>query len=426
MNETQVALDILVGTSVAVCLGALVGLERQVSEGESGGTKDFPGVRTFAFTGLLGALSVLISRTLSPWMGVAVFVATTCFLVLRYRYDVVARDDPGFTTETAALCTFVVGALAQAEMLLVATIVTIAMAALLRSKRALHHAGSLLAPADMEALIRFLVITGIVLPLLPNEPIDGLYGVLRPRDVWRMVVLISGVSFAAYALLRFKGGSRAVAISGLLAGFVSSTAAITAYGRAARDAAHPEPYEMMAALAATTSFLRTLLMVLIVAPKLLPGLLFPLLTMFCVGLAIALLRARKSDAAPELLQLQNPLALNTAFTFAAIYACVLVALAAARNLSGGLGVYGVSALAAIPGADAPTLSLARLFLDGELDPATATCGILLVAVASTLAKCIIMALSARMSFTLKLAPNLAAIALTGGLFVVYLFGTPLG
>jgi len=419
MNETAAAVDVLVGTSVAVCLGALVGLERQVSEGESGGAKDFPGVRTFAFTGLLGALAVLVSDSMGPWMGVAVFAATTCFLVLRYRYDVVARDDPGFTTETAALCTFIVGALAQANLLLVATIVTIAMAALLRSKRALHRAGSLLEPADMEALIRFLVITGIVLPLLPNDPIDGLYQVLRPRDVWRMVVLISGVSFVAYALLRFRGGSRALVISGLLAGFVSSTAAIAAYARAARVSEHPEPYETMASLAASTSFLRTLLVVVIVAPSLAAGLALPLLTMTAVGLAIAMLRSSASKPSPDLLQMQNPLQLSTAFTFAGIYAAVLVGLAAAHELSGGIGIYGVSALASVPGADAPTLSLARLYLDKEIDIETATRGVLLVAISSTLAKCAIMCIAARPRFVRQLAPNLVAIALAGGCYFAW-------
>ena len=103
---------------VALCLGALVGLERQVAQEESGGEKDFPGVRTFAFTALAGALAVLLSNTFGPWMGVALFAAIATFLVLRYRYDAATRDDPGYTTEIASLCTFAVGVLAQAEQLL--------------------------------------------------------------------------------------------------------------------------------------------------------------------------------------------------------------------------------------------------------------------------------------------------------------------
>jgi len=418
MDGTTDALEILIGTSVAICLGALVGLERQVSEGESGGAKDFPGVRTFAFTALLGALAVLVSNVLTPWMGIAVFLATTAFLVMRYRYDVSTRADPGFTTETAALCIFVVGALAQANQLLVATIITIAMVTLLRFKRALHRTGALLEPKDMEALIRFLVITGIVLPLLPDEPLDLLYGVLRPRDVWRMVVLISGLSFAAYVLMRFRRGPRAIVISGLLAGLVSSTAAVVAYARAARESDNPQLYETMAALATSTSFVRISLMVLLVAPQLLPGVILPLGTMFVVGLLFAMVRHVPEEMPLDAQELRNPLALQLALTFAGIYAAVLVLVAAARDLFGNSAVYAIGALAAIAGADAPTLSLARLTLDGKLEPATAACGIVIVAIASTLWKCWLSWATGGSGFVRRLAPTFLAVA-SAGMFYAY-------
>ena len=74
---------------------------------------------------------------------------TRVFLILRYRFDSEKNADPGYTTETASLCTFAIGALAQSGELLVATVITIAMVTLLRSKRALHRVADLLSPADM-------------------------------------------------------------------------------------------------------------------------------------------------------------------------------------------------------------------------------------------------------------------------------------
>src|SRR5262249_1108891 len=176
--------------------------------------------------------------------------------------------DPGYTTETASLCTFAVGAIAQSGELLVATMITIVMVVLLRSKRALHRAAHLLSPADMEALIRFLVITGIVLPILPDTPIDPTYQVLYPRDVWRMVVLISGLSFLGYVLMRVRAGQASYVWTGLLAGLVSSTAATLAYARAGRGVAHARHYESLIALAASTAFLRMELMLWLVEPEL--------------------------------------------------------------------------------------------------------------------------------------------------------------
>jgi len=407
----------LLGTLVATCLGALVGLERQVAEGESNGEKDFPGVRTFAFTAMLGALAVLVTRDLGPWMGVALFAALSAFLVLRYRYDVGQRGDPGYTTEMAALSTFTLGALAQGQHILIATIITIAMVALLRSKRVMHRVNHLLAPGDMEALIRFLVISGIVLPLLPDDPLPGFYGVLRPQDVWRTVVLISGLSFAGYVLMRFKPGRGSYFTTGLLGGFVSSTAAVVSYGRAGKQSADPR-YEAMVTLAVSTAFLRMLVVITAVAPDLLPSAAPPLLSMFVVMFALSMLRHQPTqssvgDASP----FENPLMLRVALSFAAIYAFVLVAVAAAREYLGNSAVYATSALAAMAGADAPSLSIARLFVDGRVDAEAAVLAIVVIASATTLAKCAILASVAGASFARRIIPSLCLVAATGAIWI---------
>jgi uncharacterized membrane protein (DUF4010 family) len=337
-----------------------VGLERQVAQEERERDKDFPGVRTFAFTALVGALAVLLTDELGPWIGIALFAAFAAFLVFRYYYDTAERGDPGYTTEIASLCTFAVGALAQSGSLLVATVVTIVMVALLRSKRALHRAGELLEPVDMEVLIRFLVITGIVLPLLPDEPIDPFFGVLRPRDVWRMVVLISAVSFAGYVLMRVRPQSPNPVITGILGGLVSSTATAIAYARAAADLRHARPYEALVVIAASTTFLRMAIELAVVNRALLLAVAGPLAALFAVGFVLVWLFHRPGVDSQEMPRYENPLTLRVALTFAALYAAVLLLVAGAREVFADAGLFALSALAAVAGADAPTLSLARL------------------------------------------------------------------
>lgn len=403
----------LLHTFVALCLGALVGLERQVAQEESGGEKDFPGVRTFAFTALSGALAVLVANAVGAWLGIALFAAVATFLVLRYRYDASTRDDPGYTTEIASLCTFAVGVLAQSGELLIATVIAIAMVALLRSKKALHRAGELLSPADMEALIRFLVITGIVLPLLPDDPIDPFYGVLRPRDVWRMVVLISGVSFAGYVLMRLRTGHSGYLVMGLLGGFVSSTAATLAYARAARQADDARPLESLVVLAASTSYLRMALMLAAAGPALLPGVLPVLGVMAAVALALGVLRHGAGAGSEPTHDFDNPLTMRFAFGFAGLYAVVLMVVAAARDRLGEAALYTTTALAALMGTDAPSLSLARLNVDGHVALPVAVSGIVVVAIAGTLGKVAIATLIGRGGFALRVGSSLVVTALAG-------------
>jgi uncharacterized membrane protein (DUF4010 family) len=413
-------LHTLLPTFVAICLGALVGLERQVAQRESGGEKDFPGVRTFAFTALLGALSVLVANAVHPLMAVALFAAAAVFLVLRYRFDTEKNLDPGYTTEVASLCTFSVGALAQSGEGLVATVVTIVMVVLLRGKRTLHRASELLSATDMEALIRFLVITGIVLPLLPDTPIDPGYGVLRPRDVWRMVVLISGLSFVGYVLMRVRAGAASHVVTGLLSGLVSSTAATLAYARAGRGVERARLYESLIALAASTAFLRMGVMLWIAAPALAHRVAIPLGAMLAVALLLAFLRHRPDGAAPERHSFENPLTMRVAITFAAIYASVTLLLAAARESFGDAGVFGVSAAAALVGADAPSLSLARLAQDGRLSMETAALAVVVVAIGTTLGKVGILLAVGRTVFARRVAVTLLAVAATGAATLVLL------
>jgi len=407
-------LPTLLPTFVALCLGALVGLERQVAQSESQGEKDFPGVRTFAFTALLGALAVLVANAVHPLLAVTIFAADAVFLVLRYRFDSERNSDPGYTTETASLCTFAVGALAQSGELLVATVVTIVMVVLLRSKRTLHRAAELLSPADMEALIRFLVITGIVLPLLPDTPIDPTFQVLSPRDVWRMVVLISGLSFVAYVLMRVRAGHRSYVVTGLLAGMVSSTAATLAYARAGRGVAHARHYEALVSLATSTGFIRIELMLWLVAPELARRALLPLGAMTAVSLLLSFTRHQPEQNAPERHKFENPL------TFAAIYASVTLLLAYARDQFGDAGIYAVSAAAALVGADSPSLSLARLAHDNHLGMETATLAVVVVVIFTTLGKVGILAIVAPSSFARRVAASLMTVASVGALALLIL------
>jgi uncharacterized membrane protein (DUF4010 family) len=367
---------------------------------------------------------------MGPWIAVALFAASAMFLVFRYRYDTVQRDDPGYTTEIASLCTFAVGAIAQSgsedpNRLVIAAVITVVMVGLLRFKRVLHGMVEYLSPTDMEMFIRFLVITVIVLPLLPTETYDP-FEVLSPRGVWWMVVLISGLSFAGYVLMRVGAGYRSYVITGLLGGLVSSTATAFAYARAARDVPESRRYETIVVIAAATVFFRLALILLVVAPSLLPGSLPALGVMFAVGLALTFLRhrpdgvPREEEGAVEKPEYENPLSMRAAFGFAAIYAVVLLLAAAAGEYFASAGTYLVTAIASTVGSDAPTLSLARLANDGQLGIAVAAKGVGLVGIMTTIGKVGILVAVGRGAFMRRVALTLVVIAAAGVAALIWL------
>ena len=71
------------------------------------------------------------------------------------------------------------------------------MAVLLQLKRPLHGFAQAVGENDMRAIIQFVLITMIILPVLPDEAY-GPYDVLNPYKIWLMVVLIVGIGLCGY------------------------------------------------------------------------------------------------------------------------------------------------------------------------------------------------------------------------------------
>ena len=112
--------------------------------------------------------------------------------------------------------------------------------------------------------------------------------------------------------------------------------------------------------------------------------------------------------------------MRVAITFAAIYASVTLLLAYAREQFGDAGIYAVSAVAALVGADSPSLSLARLAHDGHLALDTATLAVVVVAIFTTLGKVGILAIVVPSSFARRVAASLMTVASVGALALLIL------
>ena len=146
-------------------------------------------------------------------------------LVISQYLVAALRGNLGFTTEVSALLAFLLGLLCARGHLQLAAWVAVAMALLLALKDWLHRLARRVDAADVEATLKFAIVTLIILPLVPDqsygpEPLN----VLNPYKVWLMVVLISGLNFASYLLIKVIGAEHGIGIAGLLGGLVSSTA----------------------------------------------------------------------------------------------------------------------------------------------------------------------------------------------------------
>ena len=212
---------------VALGAGLLVGVERERRSTDDK-TPAAAGVRTFAIAALLGALVALSNSWILLVVGA---LGVTLFTALSYTKSHDA--DPGLTTEFALLATFVIGVLAASQPILAAAAGVI-LVVLLVSRGALHaFAKSELSDQELRDAVLLAAAAILVLPILPDEPIDP-WHVVNPRLVWKLTVLIMLVDAVGYVAQRLVGTRAGLPISGLLGGFVSSTAVVATMGKRAQ------------------------------------------------------------------------------------------------------------------------------------------------------------------------------------------------
>jgi len=351
--------------AIALGLGLLIGLQRERAAGQ------VAGIRTFALIAVLGTVAGTLADRFGGWLVVAGLLGVAAVLAMANRIRMEAGElDPGTTTEMAALMTFLVGAGLPAGYLTEAVVVGGGTAVLLQLKRPLHGFVERIGPDESRAIFRLVLLALVVLPLLPNHPL-GPYGVLNPRQIWFMVVLIVGISLAAYVAYRLLGPRGGTLAAGLLGGLISSTATTVSQARR-EDGPGRAAAASVIVLASAAVFARILVEVAVVNASMLPAAAPPLLLMTgCMAGAAGwgYLRERGEMEATAA-QREVPSQLRTALTFGLLYAVVLVAAAAARENFGTGGLYAVSALSGLTDVDAITISAAQLVGSDRIQAAT--------------------------------------------------------
>ena len=366
---------------VAFGLGALIGLEREQSE--SAGA--FAGSRTFPLFALYGALVQAFFPDLLPVAVAAIAIP----LALAYVGKMWFEGDIGLTTLTAALLTVVLGALTtySEQGTLVAVIVGGIVVVILSAKDPIHAFAETIEPAERLASAKFVLVVLVIYPLLPDSDLDLLLG-LNPQFVWLMVVFVSGLSFVAYILSRVVGAHRGIALTGILGGFVSSTA--TTVSMANRTAAVPSLYRICAfstVVAAVVMFPRALIEVAVVNRDLLPSVIVPLGAMTVAGALVAGVVYWRTSVEEEVeADVENPFRLRPALLFGLLFGAVLLVSEYANEWLGASGVYATAFVSGLADVDSITLTLSKLAADGAVTAEVATVGIVIAAVANTLMK----------------------------------------
>jgi len=349
--------------AVALAIGLLVGIERGWQRRDSQEGQRVAGLRTYALIGLVGGAVGLISADDGYWLIGLVFIGLAIASAAAYVVTTRAGHDYGITSETAAMATYLLGALAGIGQIAPAAAAAIVMALLLGHKARLHGWLERLRREELTAGLIFLLISVVLLPILPNQGY-GPWEALNPYVIWLMVVLVAGISFFGYIAIRVFGASRGIVFGGLFGGMASSTATTLAFSRIA--AREQDLSRMLAAgillacgaMIARMMFVATLLHAPLFRPLLLPALLLLAATLAPVGLY--LMRGGANKTADESSLMRNPMELKSALFFGALLAVIMLLGQALREWAGDAGLWTLAAASGLADVDAITISLARM------------------------------------------------------------------
>lgn len=383
--------ELLKALLVSASLGALLGLERQWSgERDKPKAEALAGARTFAVWAVLGTLCAWFSQNQHPAFFLLGFAGMFALIALTTYRNTANERQAGLTTGAVGLATYLLGGLVLFGQVKTAVVVAVSLVVLLASKERLHAWSRKFSRMDVYHALQFAAVTGIILPLVPDEPC-GPYGAFNPHTIWLMVVLVSGLGFLGYVAMRLFGEGRGLAVTGILGGLASSTATTLALSRQSREA--PDTGQVCAlavTLACTVMLARVAVLVGAVSLPLLSSLAPWLLLMALPGMAFSAANRRSFVAGnatgdgPR--EIRNPLSLRVAIQFALLYALIVLGVQWANANFGGGGVYWVSFLSGLTDLDAISLSLSQTARGGGIGLENATRAILVAAGANSLLK----------------------------------------
>jgi len=367
---------------IAGALGMLLGLEREWSNKAAG-------IRTFTLTSLVGVAAATLGEAVLLALGGLLVLGQGLLLGARgLVYDARGEDTEdeyglALTTSTSLLVAYIVGSLVGMDFVLVGVVIAITSSFLLVLRRELHQFAHQLSHSEVRGAAEFAIIAFVVYPLLPSGTF-GPWDAIDPQLIWTLVIAVSGIGFANYAIMQRYGG-RGMLITGFFGGLVNSTAVIGEIANRAKANDGILTLAVATVLVADAAMaVRNLVIVIAFVPQSALGVGLPLGLIAVGGVGITIYERNWGGDID--LDLESPFSSRNALTFGVLFLAVLVGTAAAQEMFGTAGFLVTSFFSGLLSSGTTTATAVSLTSTGQISPATAAQGVLAGTLASIMVK----------------------------------------
>jgi len=423
--ELNAALKLL----IALAVGAAIGLEREIHQKKDhhkNRSGALIGVRTFAFTTLLGSIAGLLN---GEQLVLSSIISGTFLLltIINYAISSYISRDTGITTELAAIISFIIGFLIAINILPIPLVLSIAVVLMiiLAYKDQVKNMVEELHVRELKALISYAIIAVVILPFLPNISITlnsipfvsqfmrsyridlsiwKSLELINPFKTWLIVAIITGVDLIGYILEKMFGKGRGLIISSFIGGFVSSTATTQSLAVQSKKGEDVNAVLTAAFLATFASFFSLFLVILPINP-LFTFTILPTLSILIISFGIAsmiFLPKNHENTTTKILHPQDKtiFSIKPALFFAILFITIKIVSSVALIIYGSQGFLITAAIAGFTGVDAITINIADLS-KGAISLKTAILAFIMVNAVNLLAKTFFIFLQGKREFAIK-------------------------
>ena len=335
---------------LVVLFSLSIGMEQHKMNPHDSEKKTFGTSRTFTFIGVFGYIMLLASpQTLIPFLVGLVILG--CFLMIYYFVKITKDGKYGMTTPILALIVFCFPLLIANSPLWISLLFFVVVLILANTKKSLNRISSNLAQDEFMTLAKFIIIAGIILPLLPRENISE-YLTVSPYKIWLAVVVVSAISYLSYLLRRDVFPNAGLLLTVILGGLYSSTASTIILSRKSKeDISNPQMYAGAILMATAMMYFRIFILLIIFNKSIASVALPYFLILFLISAAIGYFiykKGKKSEVPSTTINLddKNPLEFKIALIFAVLY---IVFSALTQYVITNFGTAGLTSLASIVG-----------------------------------------------------------------------------
>lgn len=305
---------------LVVALSFTIGLELHSYRRANNQDLGFGTTRTFTLIGVLGyVLYALDTQTVFYGGG---FIALVIFLAV-YYYGRSGERLYSLISPMLAIATYLLAPILAVFPAWFSILFVVTMLLILGEKSGIRRFSDAFHSAEMVTFSKYLIMTGVVLPLLPDQQVYAPHITITYYQIWLSLLVVSSLSYLSYLSQTYVFKEKGLIFSGLLGGFYSSTATTIVLARRAQTS---EPnYRIGNAIILATGMMYLRLLVLIVflghgdeAKQLMWP--FSLLILSSVLVTIYLSHLNKNGALEtKQMMIRHPLEFRTAIVFALLF-----------------------------------------------------------------------------------------------------------